>query len=128
MVWASDERQFNLRRQACWFVFRVDNVARAQSSTGWWKTAPVRFVSWWMLPGAGGTSSTQSAQSAWWYHDEKDCLSVNGTEMQFLTEYSDFRFVDGIFVLHKENKFAGNVNTAKLLLRQITFDAALDDD
>ena len=76
MVWASDERQFNLRRQACWFVFRVDNVARAQNSTGWWKIAPVRSASWWMLPGAGATLSPgpRLVQSAWWYHEEKGCL------------------------------------------------------
>lgn len=54
-------------------------------------------------------------------------LSVNGTEMRFLTEYSDFKFVDGVLVHHKENKYAGDVNTAKLQLHRVTFDAKLDE-
>lgn len=55
-------------------------------------------------------------------------LSVNGTEMQFLTEYSDFKYVDGVLVHHKENKFAGGINTAVLQLHRVTFDARLDED
>jgi hypothetical protein len=54
-------------------------------------------------------------------------LTVNGTQMQFLTEYSDFKYVDGILVHQKENKYAGGVNTAKLKLSRITFNAELDD-
>lgn len=54
-------------------------------------------------------------------------LKINGAEMRFLTEYSDFKYVGGVLVHQKENKFAGNVNTAMLQLRQVTFDAALDD-
>lgn len=54
-------------------------------------------------------------------------LSVNGTKMQFLTEYSDFKYVDGILVHQKENKYAGGVNTAKLKLRRITFNADFDE-
>jgi hypothetical protein len=52
---------------------------------------------------------------------------MNGREIQFLTEYSDFAVVEGVLVHHKENKFAGGVNTAMLQLREITFDAELDD-
>ena len=55
-------------------------------------------------------------------------LSVMGTEMQFLTEYSDFKFVDGILVHHKENKFAGGTNTAVLQLHRVTFGARLDEN
>jgi len=54
-------------------------------------------------------------------------LKMNGGEMQFLTEYSDFAVVEGVLVHHKENKFAGGMNTAILQLRQITFDAKFDD-
>jgi hypothetical protein len=55
-------------------------------------------------------------------------VTINGTQMRFLTEYSDFDFVDGILVHQKENKYAGNVNTAMLQLRKITFGAGLDED
>ena len=54
-------------------------------------------------------------------------IHTYGGEIQFLTEYSDFAVVEGVLVHHKENKFAGGVNTAMLQLRQITFDAQLDD-
>jgi hypothetical protein len=63
------------------------------------------------------------------WHIEKvaGTLLMNGGEIKFLTEYSDFAVVEGVLVHHKENKFAGGVNTAMLQLRQITFDAQLDD-
>ena len=63
------------------------------------------------------------------WHIEKvaGTLLMNGSEIKFLTEYSDFAVVEGVLVHHKENKFAGGVNTAMLQLRQITFDAQLDD-
>ena len=63
------------------------------------------------------------------WHIEKvaGTLLMNGNEIKFLTEYSDFAVVEGVLVHHKENKFAGGVNTAMLQLRQITFDAQLDD-
>jgi hypothetical protein len=67
-------------------------------------------------------------QEIWRIEKVAGVLKINGAEMKFLTEYSDFKFVDGVLVHQKENKFAGNVNTAKLLLRQITFDAALNDE
>ena len=54
-------------------------------------------------------------------------LKINGNEMRFLTEYSDFAMVEGVLVHRQENKYAGNVNTAKLQLRRITLDAGLDD-
>ncbi len=53
-------------------------------------------------------------------------LTVNGTEMRFLTEYSDFAFVDGALVHRKENKFAGGVHTAVLQLHSITLDAEMN--
>jgi len=55
-------------------------------------------------------------------------LTVNGAQMRFLTEYSDFAFVDGVLVHRKENKFAGNVNTAVLQLRNVTLAADLDSE
>jgi hypothetical protein len=55
-------------------------------------------------------------------------LPVNGSAMQFLTEYSDFRFQDGVLVHGRENKFAGGVNTAVLKLRRIMLDADLNDE
>jgi len=55
-------------------------------------------------------------------------LSVNGGEMDFVTEYSDFDVVEGILVHRRENKYAGGVNTAVLRLRRIEFDAELNDE
>ena len=66
-------------------------------------------------------------QETWRIEKVVGTLSVNGTQMQFLTEYSDFKFVDGTLVHQKENKFAGGTNTAVLQLRQVTFDADLDE-
>lgn len=54
-------------------------------------------------------------------------LAINGTEMQFVTEYSDFAVHDGVLVHRRENKFAGGFNTAKLKLRSITLDAELGE-
>ena len=52
-------------------------------------------------------------------------LTVNGTEMRFRTDYSDFEFVDGVLVHRKESKFAGGVHTAILQLHRVTLDADL---
>ena len=54
-------------------------------------------------------------------------LAIHGTEMQFVTEYSDFKVHEGVLIHQKENKFAGGVNTAKLKLRSITLDANLTE-
>jgi hypothetical protein len=63
------------------------------------------------------------------WHIEKvvGSLAINGSGMQFLTEYSNFAFRDGVLVHLKENKFAGGVNTAILQLRRITLDAELTE-
>lgn len=53
-------------------------------------------------------------------------LNMGGGDMQFITEYSDFEFVEGVLVHRQENKFAGNVNTALLKLRDFQFNANLD--
>ena len=45
--------------------------------------------------------------------------------MSFVTEYSDFKLVDGVLVHQREDKYAGTVNTAQLQLRNIEFDANL---
>jgi len=55
-------------------------------------------------------------------------LAINGAEMRFLTEYSDFAFVDGVQIHRKENKYAGGVNTAVLQLRRIELQTDLPDD
>ena len=52
--------------------------------------------------------------------------TIGDREMRFLTEYSDFRFVDGVLIHHGENKFAGNVNTAILELRRVQLDVNFD--
>ena len=54
-------------------------------------------------------------------------MSFGGTEMQFLTKYSDFHFRDGVLVHEQESKHAGGVNTAVLKLRSMRFDAGLGD-
>ena len=54
-------------------------------------------------------------------------LPVGGGEMTFVTEYSDHGKVDGILVHRRENKFAGDVNTARLHLRSIEFDVEFGD-
>jgi len=55
-------------------------------------------------------------------------LNMGGGDMRFLTEYSDFEFIDGVLVHRKENKYAGNVNTAVLTLKDIRFDAEPFDE
>lgn len=55
-------------------------------------------------------------------------LPINGSTMQFLTEYSDFTMRDGVLIHQQEKKFAGSINTAVLQLRDISLDADLEDD
>lgn len=55
-------------------------------------------------------------------------MTINGADMRFLTEYSDFKFRDGVLVHERENKYAGSVNTAVLKLDRITLDADLNED
>jgi hypothetical protein len=55
-------------------------------------------------------------------------LEMGGRKMQFLTEYSEFEFVEGVLVHHAENKFAGQTNTARLKLRRIEFDGKPERD
>jgi len=54
-------------------------------------------------------------------------LAVKGLEMQFVTEYSNFTFHDGVLIHERENKFVGGVNTAVLQLRQMTLGTELKD-
>ena len=54
-------------------------------------------------------------------------LTMKGREIQFLTEYSDFAVIEGVLVHQKENKYAGGMNTAKLQLKSIIFNAVFDD-
>jgi hypothetical protein len=63
------------------------------------------------------------------WHIEKvvGSLAMKGGEMRFLTEYSNFTFHEGVLIHQRENKFAGEVNTAVLQLRRITLDAEIQD-
>ena len=54
-------------------------------------------------------------------------LAVGAGEMSFVTEYSDFAWVDGVLVHQRENKFAGGTNTAVLKLRNVEFGVEFDD-
>lgn len=67
-------------------------------------------------------------QKDWRIEKVVGTLRVNGNEMRFLTEYSDFAFMKGVLVHQRENKYAGNVNTAVLRLRRIEFDAEFSDE
>jgi hypothetical protein len=53
-------------------------------------------------------------------------LTMHGREVQFLTEYSDFKTINGVLMHQKENKFANGVNTAILQLREVKLDTRLD--
>ncbi len=55
-------------------------------------------------------------------------LHTRGMGMQFVTEYSEFALLDGVLVHHRENKFAGDTNTAVLKLRSIEFGVEFDDE
>lgn len=46
-------------------------------------------------------------------------LKMGPREMEFQTEYSDFKKVDGVLIHHRENKFAGGTNTAELFLKDV---------
>jgi hypothetical protein len=41
--------------------------------------------------------------------------------MSFLTQYFDYKAVEGVMLAHKEVKFAGEVNTAELILTNTQF-------
>lgn len=62
-------------------------------------------------------------QENWHIEKVAGTLNMGGQDMQFLTEYSEHEFVDGVLVHRKENKFAGSVNTAQLSLKNIKFNA-----
>ena len=49
-------------------------------------------------------------------------LEMNGAAMTFMTEYQDYKAVEGVMLPHKEIKFAGSINTAVLTLRETHFD------
>lgn len=54
-------------------------------------------------------------------------LRINGNAMSFITEYSDFKMIEGVLVHQREDKYAGSVNTAQLQLRHIEFDASFGE-
>jgi len=51
----------------------------------------------------------------------KGTLSLGGMSMSFLTKYFDYKAVEGVMLAHKEVKFAGQVNTAELVLINTQF-------
>ncbi len=48
-------------------------------------------------------------------------LKVADAGMEFTTLYDDYRVLDGLFIAHKETKFAGDTNTAVLYLKKMNF-------
>jgi hypothetical protein len=46
-------------------------------------------------------------------------MKMGPREMEFRTEYTDFKLVGGVMMHHTENKFAAGMNTALLTLKQI---------
>jgi hypothetical protein len=48
-------------------------------------------------------------------------LKMGEKAMDFRTEYSDFKAMNGVMMAHVEAKFAGDVNTANLTLREVVF-------
>lgn len=54
-------------------------------------------------------------------------LDMGGRKMEFQTEYSDFKKVEGVLMHHRENKFAGGMNTAELFLKEIQLSVKHDD-
>jgi hypothetical protein len=50
-------------------------------------------------------------------------LDMGGRQMEFVTEYSDYKLVDGVLIHHKENKFAAGTNTAILYLKGLKLGA-----
>ncbi len=54
-------------------------------------------------------------------------LNMGGREMEFQTEYSDFKKVNGVLMHHRENKFAAGMNTAELFLKEVKLSAKHDD-
>ena len=69
----------------------------------------------------------QVNRDSWRIEKVSGVMSINEKEMQFLTIYSDFAVVEGALLHHKENKFAGDVNTAVLQLKKVSFDVQFDD-
>jgi len=67
------------------------------------------------------------SKARWRIEKVAGSLEINGAEMQFLTEYSNFEKVDGVLLHRRENKFAGDVNTAILELQRITFNPTIDE-
>lgn len=53
-------------------------------------------------------------------------LDVNGREMEFVTELSDFKEVDGVLVHQKEVKYAAGINTAVLTLKEFRANEKID--
>lgn len=45
-------------------------------------------------------------------------MEMNGQAMEFKTEYSDFKTIEGVILHHKEIKYAGSVNTAVMALKE----------
>ena len=55
-------------------------------------------------------------------------MTINGATMRFVTEYSEFQYVEGVLIHHRENKFVGRMNTAVLRLRRVEVEVDFDDD
>ncbi len=55
-------------------------------------------------------------------------FDMGGRQMEFQTEYSDFKKVDGVLMHHRENKFAAGMNTAELFLKDIKLSVKHGED
>jgi hypothetical protein len=55
-------------------------------------------------------------------------FDMGGRQMEFQTEYSDFKKVDGVLIHHRENKFAAGMNTAELFLKDIKLSVTHDEN
>lgn len=53
-------------------------------------------------------------------------LPMDRRTIEFAAEYGDYRKVGGVMMHHTENKFAANMNTAFLTLKNITLNAAIE--
>jgi len=62
-------------------------------------------------------------QDNWHIEKVAGVLSMHGRTMQFLTQYEQFKTIDGVLVHQVENTYAAGIHTAVRMLRSVTFNA-----
>ena len=121
---ASDQQRDGMRLQLMRLysplalLERVDNLQMRASEDGNYLALT--------LQEAGLRTDYLVNRTHWQIETVVGTMMIKGMEMRFRTEYSDFKFVDGVLIHHSENKFAGEVNTAKLRLQSIKLCAEFD--